>query len=249
MIQTILNIDFKEIDKHLDSYIKANLIFADPPYGVTNLSYDKKKFDLEAFWRFCQDRLESDGVVVVTAVIKFAIHVINMAPKGWFRYDLVWEKTTPTGHLNAKRQPLRNHELILVFSPSAKHTYNPQMTHGHERKVSLAKHKDKCLDSGIYGKAKHTDYDSTDRYPKSVQVFKSDKQKSNLHPNQKPVELLRWIVRTYSNDGELVMDPTAGSGTTGVAALAEGRQYVMLEVDGEYYNKMQNRIEEYGKGR
>lgn len=159
MIQRILNIDFKEIDKHLSPSIKANLIFADPPYGVTNLSYDKHKFDLESFWKFCQDRLESNGVVVVTAVMKFAIHVINADPKGWFRYDLVWEKTAPTGHLNAKRQPLSNHELILVFSLSGIHTYNPQMTHGHERKVSLAKYKSKCLDSGIYGKSKHTDYD------------------------------------------------------------------------------------------
>lgn len=116
---------------------------------------------------------------------------MRVAPAGWYRYDLVWHKTTPTGFLNAKKAPLRNHELILIFSPMplGKHTYNPQKTYGHVRKVSKASSKVGCKETELYGKAGLTTYDSTERYPLSVMTFKTDRQKSAIHPNQKPVEL------------------------------------------------------------
>lgn len=237
------NIDLRNADQVLDTDFKSDLIFADPPYGITNLQYDKSGFDIPAFWDFCRRWLAPTGVVVLTSVLKSGLKFIEQAPRGWFRYDLVWEKTTPTGFLNAKRQPLRNHELILIFSPVAKHVYNPQMTHGHTRKVSLARHK-QGEESGVYGHANKTDYDSTDRYPKSVCVWKSDKQRSALHPNQKPVEMLRWIIRTYTNPGMMVLDPVAGSGTTGVAALLEGRDCVMMEKDEAYSQVAQSRIDD-----
>lgn len=128
---------------------------------------------------------------------------MRVAPAGWYRYDLVWHKTTPTGFLNAKKAPLRNHELILIFSPMplGKHTYNPQKTYGHARKVSKASSKVRCKETELYGKAGLTTYDSTERYPLSVMTFKTDKQKSAIHPNQKPVELLRHLIRTYTNPG------------------------------------------------
>lgn len=130
---------------------------------------------------------------------------MRVAPAGWYRYDLVWHKTTPTGFLNAKKAPLRNHELILIFSPMplGKHTYNPQKTYGHVRKVSKASSKVGCKETELYGKAGLTTYDSTERYPLSVMTFKTDRQKSAIHPNQKPVELLRYLIRTYTNPGKL----------------------------------------------
>lgn len=139
---------------------------------------------------------------------------MRVAPAGWYRYDLVWHKTTPTGFLNAKKAPLRNHELILIFSPMplGKHTYNPQKTYGHVRKVSKASSKAGCKETELYGKAGLTTYDSTERYPLSVMTFKTDRQKSAIHPNQKPMELLRYLIRTYTNPGDAVMDPVAGIG-------------------------------------
>lgn len=237
------NIDFGNAEQVLAPDFKTDLIFADPPYGITRLEYDKAGFDTPLFWDFCRRYLSATGVVVVTSVLKSGLKILESAPRGWFRYDLIWEKTHPTGFLNAKRQPLRNHELILVFSPVSKHVYNPQMTHGHVRKVSLAKHK-KADESQVYGHAEKVDYDSTDRYPKSVQVWKSDTQRSALHPNQKPVEMLRWIIRTYTNPGMMILDPVAGSGTTGVAALLEGRDCVLMEKNGDYSQIAENRINE-----
>lgn len=238
---SILNEDFTKSD--IGSK-KARMIFADPPYGVTRLKYDNDGFDLDQFWSFCKNNLCEDGVVVVTAVFKFAMKVVESAPKNWFRYDLVWHKTAPTGHLNAKKMPMRSHELILVFSPSSKHVYNPQMTHGHKRKVSSAAHKSACRESEVYGHAAPVDYDSTDRYPTSIQTFASDIRKGSFHPNQKPVEMMRWIIRTYTNVGDTIIDPVAGSGTTLIAAYEEGRECICIEKDEQYYQKAVKRIDE-----
>lgn len=222
---------------------RASLIFADLPYGVTHLSYDKEDFDLSSYWNFCKRYLKQNGVVVMTAVLPFAIKLIESSPKNWYRYDLIWEKNHATGHLNAKKRPLRAHELILVFSPSGSHTYNPQMTHGHTRKVSSAESRRKCSSGNVYGKQNvTTNYDSTDRYPRSVVKFAHDIQKNYLHPNQKPEALLDWIIRTYSNEGELVIDPVAGSGTTGISAIRNGRDCLLIEKDKEYFDIIKNRL-------
>lgn len=237
--------DFKQESlKH-----SVSLIFADPPYGITKLKYDKEEFELDKFWGFCKEYLKEDGVVVITATLSFAIKVIESSPNNWFRYDLIWEKAHPTGHLNAKKRPLRAHELILVFSPSGSHTYNPQMTHNHPRKVSSANSIKKCKVGEVYGKQNiNTDYDSTDRYPRSVIKFSHDIQKNYLHPNQKPEALLDWIVKTYSNKGDLVLDPVAGSGTTGVSALKNGRNVILIEKDEEYFDVISKRIDNFFKG-
>lgn len=188
--------------------------------------------------------LSPDGVVAVTCSLTAAVEIMGAAPAGWYRYDLVWHKTTPTGFLNAKKAPLRNHELVLIFSPMplGKHTYNPQKTYGHVRKVSKASSKAGCKKTELYGKAGLTTYDSTERYPLSVMTFKTDRQKSAIHPNQKPVELLRYLIRTYTNPGDMVMDPVAGSGTTGIAAYEEGRDCLLIEKDPQFFEDMMNRF-------
>lgn len=226
---------------------KVGFIFADPPYGVTNTKYDKEGFSLEEFWNCIKFFIKPDGVIAITAVIKFAADLINTAPKGWFRYDLVWHKTTPTGHLNAKKRPLRSHEMILIFSPSGTHTYNPQKTTGHVRKVAKASSKANCKMSEVYGNDKmNVDYDSTERYPTSVLTFSTDKQKSAIHPNQKPVDLIKYLVKTYSTEESLVMDPVAGSGTTAVACWTLGRDCVICEKDETYFNDSKKRLKLYG---
>lgn len=243
MISVLFNGRFQDY-YNPEMYGKASLIFADLPYGVTHLDYDRNPDPISDFWDFCKKYLSPSGVVVCTGVLKFAVKLMETAPKGWFRYDMVWEKAQATGHLNARKMPLRAHEMILVFSPSGKTTYNPQMTHGHKRKQSSAEAKSKCSTGSVYGKQKSlTSYDSTDRYPRSVVKFPTDRQRSYIHPNQKPVALLEWIVRTFTNEGDVVMDPVAGSGTTAVAALNAGnRGYVMIEQDKEFFDKMKDRI-------
>lgn len=106
---------------------KVRFVFADPPYKITQARYDKEGFDYKAMWEVIQKMLCPYGVVAVTCSLTAAVEIMRVAPAGWYRYDLVWHKTTPTGFLNAKKAPLRNHELILIFSPMplGKHTYNP----------------------------------------------------------------------------------------------------------------------------
>lgn len=223
---------------------KVRFVFADPPYKITQARYDKEGFDYKAMWEVIQKMPCPYGVVAVTCSLTAAVEIMRVAPAGWYRYDLVWHKTTPTGFLNAKKNPLRNHELILIFSPMplGKHTYNPQKTYGHVRKVSKASSKVGCKETELYGKAGLTTYDSTERYPLSVMTFKTDRQKSAIHPNQKPVELLRYLIRTYTNPGDAVMDPVAGSGTTGIAAYEEGRDSLLVEIDRQFFDEMINRF-------
>ncbi len=245
----LYNIDhsgLRNVDKELEG--KAAFVFADPPYGITQAGYDRKPFDYDAMWDTIRWALHPDGVVAVTCSIVAAIDIINTAPRDWFRYDLIWHKTTPTGFLNARKMPLRDHEYVLIFSPVkiGRHTYNPRMSHGHERKVSSAASKEKCRATELYGKAKCVGYDSTDRYPRSVMTFGTDKQRSAIHPNQKPVALVRYLIETYSNPGDLVLDPVAGSGTTGVAAMETGRDCVLCESDNVYFIAMRDRI--FGEG-
>lgn len=223
---------------------KVRFVFADPPYKITQARYDKEGFDYKAMWEVIQKNAVS--------VRGGSRHLFTHGggrdhegrPSGMVPVDLVWHKTTPTGFLNAKKYPLRNHELILIFSPMplGKHTYNPQKTYGHVRKVSKASSKVGCKETELYGKAGLTTYDSTERYPLSVMTFKTDRQKSAIHPNQKPVELLRYLIRTYTNPGDAVMDPVAGSGTTGIAAYEEGRDSLLVEIDRQFFDEMINRF-------
>lgn len=144
---------------------------------------------------------------------------------------------------------MKAHENILVFYKKLP-TYNPQMTEGHVRKVSKAKNRAQCIErrngtDNIYGleySDKVTDYDSTIRYPRSVLKFPSDKQTLNLHKTQKPLELCKYFIKTYTNEGDLVLDNTAGSGTTGVAAKLLKRDFILIENDMESFETIQERF-------
>jgi site-specific DNA-methyltransferase (adenine-specific) len=137
--------------------------------------------------------------------------------------------------------PLRSHEDLLVFYKKLP-TYNPQKTVGHQRKVSTAKHKRNSKKTTNYGEHGLTTYDSTERYPKSVLTFATDKQKSALHPTQKPVSLLEYLIKTYSNEDDLVLDNCAGSGSVGVACKNTNRNYLLIEKEKEYYDIILERL-------
>lgn len=143
--------------------------------------------------------------------------------------------------LTSKKQPLRNHEQILVFYRKQP-TYNPQKTNGHPRKVSTAAHKINCVNTTNYGEHGLTTYDSTERYPKTVLVFPSDKQSSALHPTQKPVALMEYLIKTYTNEGDTVLDNCMGSGTTGVACANLGRNFIGIEKDRKYFEIAKTRL-------
>ena len=140
---------------------------------------------------------------------------------------------------------MRNHELISVFYKK-QCTYNPQKTYGHKMKKS---YRSKDLQTDVYGEMKNDyTYESTERYPRSIQVFSTDTQNSSLHPTQKPVALIEYLIKTYTNEGELVFDSCMGSGTTGVACINTNRRFIGIELDNNYFKIAKERIENiYGE--
>lgn len=214
-----------------------DLIFSDLPYEKTQCEWDKL-IDITALWKEYKRVLKPNGVVALTGVQPFSAHLV-MSNLEWFKYEIIWEKGNATNFLNAKKQPLRAHENILIFYKGAA-TYNPQMVQGQLRR----KTKRKTVNSEIYGKALSlTEYDSTERYPRSVQFFSSDKQKENLHPTQKPVALCEWVVNTFSNPGDTILDSTMGSGSTGVACKNTSRNFIGIELKESNFLVAQQRLE------
>ena len=139
--------------------------------------------------------------------------------------------------------PMKAHENMLIFYKKLP-VYNPQKTKGHKRKVSSATHKRNSKKSTDYGEYKPTDYDSTERYPRDILKFAWDKQKSRLHPTQKPVAANEYFIRTYTNNGDTVLDNCMGSGTTGIACINTNRDFIGIEKDEEYFELAKNRIEQ-----
>lgn len=206
-----------------------DLVLADIPYGTTQCNWDSV-LDLGQMWSELHRVSKSNAAIVLFSAQPFSSLLVASNVKYW-KTEWIWEKGNATGFLNAKKQPLRAHENIQVFYRQQP-TYNPQMTTGHNRKTSCRK----VVGSDCYGQG-NTDvvYDSTERYPRDVQKFSSDKQKSKLHPTQKPVALLRYLIETYTNPGEIVLDFTMGSGSTGVACKETGRKFIGVEKEEKYY--------------
>lgn len=220
--------------------IKADLILADPPYGTTHCRWDSV-IDIPKMWSavrgVCRDR---------TPVLLFCqqpfTSVLGNSNLGRLRYSWVWEKTTATGFLNANRMPLKSHEDVLVFYRKLP-LYHPIKTTGHNRKTVAAVHRQKCFQGEIYREhSLFTDYDSTERYPRTVLTFSTDKQTCYLHPTQKPVALLEYFIRTYTNEGDLVVDFVMGSGSTGVACRNTGRRFIGIEKEDNIFQIAKERL-------
>ncbi len=222
-----------------------DMVLTDPPYGTTQCKWDSI-IPLEPMWAQLKRVIKSNGSIVMTASQPFT-SVLVCSNMNWFKESVVWEKTTATGHLNAKRKFMRAHEDICVFYKKQP-TYNPQKTTGHPRKVSSADSKKKCKATECYGEHGLTSYDSTERFPRSVIKTSTDKQKSKLHPTQKPVALMEYLIKTYTNEGEAVLDFTLGSGTTGVACVNLNRNFIGIELDEEYFDIAKKRIEQAQEG-
>lgn len=192
-------------------------------------------------WEQLKRIIKPDGAIVLTAQTPFD-KILGSSNIEQLKYEWIWEKTSATGHLNAKKMPMKAHENILVFYNKLP-TYNPQKTTGHAPVHSYTKKDD--ADGEIYGKTiSVSGGGNTDRYPRSVLKFQSDKQKCSLHPTQKPVALMEYLIKTYTNEGETVLDFTAGSFTTGVACVNLNRKFIGIEMDKNYFDIGVNRIKE-----
>ena len=228
-----------EMNKLSDSSI--DMVLADIPYGTTACKWDSV-IDFDSMWGQVKRLIKPNGAVVMTAQTPFD-KVLGVSNIEMLKYEWIWEKTSATGHLNAKKMPMKAHENILVFYKKPP-TYNAQKTFGHVRKQSKT---GKTYDSDCYGdESAKPFYDSTERYPRSIQVFPSDKQTKNLHPTQKPVALMEYLIKTYTNEQDTVLDFCMGSGTTGVACKNLNRNFTGIELDKNYFKIAEKRLNEQG---
>lgn len=212
----------------------VDAIISDLPYGTTQNRWDSV-IPLAPLWSEWKRLLKPNGAIVLTACQPFT-SVLVMSNLAGFKYEWVWQKEAGTGLLNAKKQPLRDHESVLVFY-DRQCTYNPQFTKGKPYTCKKGGETSNYNRSGTV-----VTVNEGTRCPKTVQFFQRDKNK--MHPTQKPVELMRYLIRTYTNPGDMVLDVTCGSGTTCLAAMLEGRKSIGIEKDEQYAKIAINRIHE-----
>jgi site-specific DNA-methyltransferase (adenine-specific) len=205
------------------------LVLSDLPSGETRADFDKA-VDIKELWDSTWYALHEKGTAIfMGSSLRFAAKLL-LSQEKHFRHDLIWSKSLATGHLNANRAPLRAHEFILVFSRGVG-TFNPQKTQG-AAPIHAARRAHHGENYGPQSYANESRAGATDRYPVSVLEFSSVGTSSvaRSHPQQKPEPLLRWLIRSYSNEGDLVVDPCAGSGSTGKAAQAEQRRFLGWDI-------------------
>jgi len=213
----------------------VDMILTDLPYGTTACSWDSI-IPLDKLWEQYNRVVKENAAMVFTASQPFTTILASSNIKN-FRYEWIWQKPQGTNPMNAKIMPLKSHENILVFYKT-KPTYNPQMTKG----TPYGGFKSETSTIGeVYGKAKsvHRDNPEGTRYPKTILSFKQEK---GLHPTQKPVSLMEYLIKTYTNEGDVVLDSTMGSGTTGVACVNTSRKFIGIEKDPKYFQIAYDRI-------
>lgn len=216
----------------------VDMILCDLPYGTTQNKWDAV-IPFDGLWKEYQRVCRDDSAIVLTAAQPFTSALVMSNPS-LFKYDWTWKKEKGTGHLNAKKMPMRDKEDVLVFYKNQP-VYNPQFGKGEPYDGSARVGKKQQTDN--YGKyaAVREDNDGK-RYPKQVLEFPMV-GRGGLHPTQKPVALMEYLIRTYTNEDEVVLDNTMGSGTTGVACMRSGRKFIGIERDPDYFQIATDRIE------
>jgi len=220
----------------------VDMIFCDLPYGTTQCKWDTI-IDLEKMWAEYKRVIKDNGAIVLFAAQPFTSSLVMSNPK-MFKYDWVWKKPQGTGHLNAKKQPLRDKEDILVFYKK-QCLYSPQWDWGDPYTPLKGGELSKPSDSEIAGKymngAEYRNGSDGRRYPKQVLSFKA-LTTNNVHPTQKPIELIEYMIKTYTKEGDLILDNACGSGTTGAGAKNLNRDFIMIEQSFKYYEIACNRV-------
>lgn len=222
----------------------VDMILADPPYGTTKCKWDAI-IPLDPMWDQLKRIIKPNGAIALFGSEPFS-SALRMSNIKNYKYDWIWEKDKATNHLNAKKMPMRITEDIMIFCLGST-TYNPQLS--DKPKENIRKQNPKRKQTDIYGsmtkEAKRTIPDDKS-YPIEILRFRSctgDKGKS-FHPTQKPVDLLEYLIHTYTNEDELVLDFTMGSGSTGEACINTNRNFIGIELDQEYFEIAKNRIKE-----
>jgi site-specific DNA-methyltransferase (adenine-specific) len=219
-----------------------DMILCDLPYGTTQNQKDVV-IPLDKLWKEYERVIKENGAIVLFAQGLFYVDLINSKRK-LFRYDLIWDKHLTSGFLNANRMPLRVHEQIAVFYKKLP-TYNPQYTTGKPLHSKGKTYMDKEHKNSNYGAFEMTDDNragSTQKHPKSILSFQKPHPSIAQHRTEKSIECLEWLIRTYTNEGEVVLDNAAGSGTTAIASINSNRKYIAIEQDKNYYDLINNRI-------
>jgi len=243
MINEIINDDcFNILPKIDDSFI--DLILIDPPYSILNTNYDKE-IDFIKLSNQLKRIIKNNGVIAITCNLKLLILLYNLN-SDIFRYELIWDKVNNHGNFaNIKKMPAYRHEYIIILSLNLNghFTYNPQKTIGKPYK-----NKRKTINNEFcsYSKEVHISINDGYRYPISIIKFKSDnRNERGLHPTQKPIALFEYLIRTYSEENDLVLDCFSGSSTTAIACMNTNRRFICIEKDKNYYNISKRRVDNY----
>jgi site-specific DNA-methyltransferase (adenine-specific) len=225
-----------------------DLVLTDPPYGITACEWDKL-IDLKKWWVEIKRVIKPNGAIVMTASQPFTTDLIN-SNREWFKYEIIWCKGKGSNFSLVKKQPLRIHEDILVFQE--KMWYNPQMEkvegkiRNQKKEVEEREWRgtNRPSDVNHFKKIKYSDdYNPEFTYPKSLIYFPNHLEKHHKsHPTQKPVELFKWLIKSYSNENQLVLDCFAGSGTTAIACIETNRKYICFENNPQYFKIINDRI-------
>ena len=230
-------------DKSID------MILCDLPYGTTACKWDTV-IPFEPLWENYKRLIKDNGAIVLFGSQPFTTDLIN-SNREWFKYEMIWDKMQGSNFFEATTRQLKSHENILIFYKKQP-LYNAQMTPSLPKNMrDRIKNKFKGVESGVYGDCK--EYipikNEKERYPLSVYYHSSQGNElhktKRIHNTQKPVALFEYLIKTYTNEGETVLDNCAGSGTTGVACLKTNRNYIMFELDKDYYDSAQKRLKQF----
>lgn len=228
-------------DKSID------MILCDLPYGTTQNAEDKR-IDFYPLWdNYCRV-IKDNGAILLFGQGIFFVDLVN-SNRAMYRYDLVWDKVLTSGFLNAKRMPLRQHEQIAVFYKKLP-TYNPQFHKGKPLHGRGRAYLTKDIINNNYGKFGIIDdcrKGSMEKYPTSVLTFSKPHPSQAMHRTEKPIELLEYLIKTYTNENDLVLDNCMGAGSTGIAALNTKRRFIGIEKSKDYYEIAKNRINKIGE--
>lgn len=234
-MQTLLHGDCLEEMKRIPDG-SIDLVLTDPPYGTTQNKWDSV-IPFEPMWKQLRRLIKSNGAIILTSQSSFTAKIILSSP--FYRYSLVWEKSKAGGFLNANRMPLQAHEDITVHYKTLP-VYNPQKIPGKPYTKKAVTNGDGG-NYGTFSRIGSVNENQGERYPRSVLRFANDNHGS-LHKTQKPVALMEYLIKTYTNEGETVLDFTMGSGSTGVACKNLNRNFIGVELDETYFNIAKERI-------
>ena len=240
-INKIYQGDCLEVMEKIDT-ASIDMILCDLPYGVTNNQKDKV-IPFEKLWKQYERIIKENGVIALFAQGIFYVDLVSSNRK-LFRYDLVWDKKITSGFLNCNRQPLRKHEQIAIFYKKQP-TYNPQFSIGepsHSKGKCLNNHRN--INYGKYNEVDNTSKNKYNKFPSSIVEYQKPHPSIAVHPTQKSVELCKYLIKTYTNENELVLDNCIGSGTTAIACIETNRDYIGIELQQEYVDIANKRISE-----